>query len=166
MPWCPKCKSEYEEGIPCCNDCDVPLVEYLDEEKTKGTEAFETSGNYVWTFFKNVADYEVDIIESILKEEGIPIFKKQRETGGYLQVTADRSVYGIDLFVPSDKLDAAHEIIDGQSKNDVNIEYIDEINYTKKRREMVKIILWIFFIPSIISAIIALVLNLINIITR
>lgn len=29
MPWCPKCKCEYVEGIKECADCKVPLVEEL-----------------------------------------------------------------------------------------------------------------------------------------
>lgn len=31
MPWCPKCKNEYREGITTCSDCNVPLVEDLNE---------------------------------------------------------------------------------------------------------------------------------------
>lgn len=31
MPWCPKCKNEYREGILQCAECKVPLVESLDE---------------------------------------------------------------------------------------------------------------------------------------
>ena len=27
MPWCPKCKCEYKEGITECADCKVPLVD-------------------------------------------------------------------------------------------------------------------------------------------
>lgn len=30
MPWCPKCKSEYREGITECADCKVALVEELE----------------------------------------------------------------------------------------------------------------------------------------
>lgn len=35
MPWCPKCKSEYVEGMTECADCKVPLVKDLpvDEEE-------------------------------------------------------------------------------------------------------------------------------------
>lgn len=29
MPWCPKCKNEYREGITVCADCNVELVEDL-----------------------------------------------------------------------------------------------------------------------------------------
>lgn len=31
MPWCPQCKTEYQEGYTVCSDCKVPLVEKLDE---------------------------------------------------------------------------------------------------------------------------------------
>lgn len=32
MPWCPKCKSEYREGITECADCKVPLMDELPPE--------------------------------------------------------------------------------------------------------------------------------------
>lgn len=32
MPWCPKCKNEYIEGIKTCVDCGVELVDELPEE--------------------------------------------------------------------------------------------------------------------------------------
>ena len=32
MPWCPKCKNEYIAGITICKDCNVPLVESLDDD--------------------------------------------------------------------------------------------------------------------------------------
>ena len=31
MPWCPKCKNEYYEGIKVCADCGTELVESLEE---------------------------------------------------------------------------------------------------------------------------------------
>lgn len=33
MPFCPKCKYEYKEGILECSDCKIPLVDYLTDEK-------------------------------------------------------------------------------------------------------------------------------------
>lgn len=35
MPWCPKCKNEYREGIKVCADCGMELVETL--ERTEGS---------------------------------------------------------------------------------------------------------------------------------
>lgn len=34
MPFCPKCKCEYREGIKVCADCGVELVDVLEKEKT------------------------------------------------------------------------------------------------------------------------------------
>lgn len=31
MPWCPKCKNEYREGIAVCTDCGCELVDSLEE---------------------------------------------------------------------------------------------------------------------------------------
>lgn len=33
MPWCPQCKTEYQEGFTECKDCKIPLVEELDEQE-------------------------------------------------------------------------------------------------------------------------------------
>lgn len=32
MPWCPKCKQEYQHGITTCPDCNEPLVDSLEPE--------------------------------------------------------------------------------------------------------------------------------------
>lgn len=36
MPWCPKCKNEYIEGIRTCVDCGIDLVDELPEETDPG----------------------------------------------------------------------------------------------------------------------------------
>lgn len=33
MPWCPICKNEYREGIKLCAECQVELVDHLEDEK-------------------------------------------------------------------------------------------------------------------------------------
>lgn len=38
MPWCPKCKEEYKEGIFVCPDCKVDLVDNLENEKNAENE--------------------------------------------------------------------------------------------------------------------------------
>lgn len=43
MPWCPKCKNEYVEGIRKCTDCGLELVESLEEEKRT-----DTGDNPMW----------------------------------------------------------------------------------------------------------------------
>ncbi len=40
MPWCPNCKTEYQEGIEVCSDCGATLVDELPDEKEKAVVAF------------------------------------------------------------------------------------------------------------------------------
>ena len=40
MPWCPKCKTEYQEGIEVCADCGTPLVDELPDEEEMRVVAF------------------------------------------------------------------------------------------------------------------------------
>lgn len=41
MPWCPKCKSEYKEGVTVCSDCGCELVS--DEKEKKKPVIFGTA---------------------------------------------------------------------------------------------------------------------------
>ena len=43
MPYCPKCKAEYREGITECADCHVPLVDSLPEEAKLESGEIENS---------------------------------------------------------------------------------------------------------------------------
>ena len=38
MPWCPKCKCEYKDGITECADCKIPLVDELPEEEAEAVQ--------------------------------------------------------------------------------------------------------------------------------
>lgn len=40
MPWCPNCRTEYEEGVEVCADCGAALVDELPEEKTLAAVAY------------------------------------------------------------------------------------------------------------------------------
>ena len=41
MPWCPKCKCEYKEGITECADCKVPLVDELPVDEPTEEVSFQ-----------------------------------------------------------------------------------------------------------------------------
>ena len=38
MPWCPICKNEYRAGIKLCAECQVELVDHLEEEEERDDE--------------------------------------------------------------------------------------------------------------------------------
>ena len=35
MPWCPNCKTEYQDGYTVCSDCGSTLVESLEQAATE-----------------------------------------------------------------------------------------------------------------------------------
>jgi hypothetical protein len=53
MPWCPKCRNEYVEGVKVCADCGTPLVEKeTDLNFDIYTDVYDEYGN-----FGNVEDF-------------------------------------------------------------------------------------------------------------
>ncbi len=56
MPWCPKCKNEYREGITVCADCGTPLVDDFVEEIVK-EEVFSTPVEELAERFKAFLEY-------------------------------------------------------------------------------------------------------------
>lgn len=41
MPWCPVCRNEYREGIKLCAECQVELVDHLEDEQNADLEEQE-----------------------------------------------------------------------------------------------------------------------------
>jgi len=116
-----------------------------------------------WALIKNVGDeQEADLVESILREEGIPILKKHKEVGGFTQVYMGMSRYGIDLFVPEDAVSLAEglldsEIIDKLEETDNEELAKAEKKYQVKRRSIVWIILIYLFLPVVASIILDII---------
>ncbi|MBI5116863.1 DUF2007 domain-containing protein [Candidatus Poribacteria bacterium] len=65
-PFCPNCRSEYEQEVERCSECDSPLVEQLAPENPDAepriplVEVYEASG-----------DREALVIKGLLESEGI-----------------------------------------------------------------------------------------------
>lgn len=107
MSWCSKCKAEYIDGVTRCGDCDVELI----DEKSE-TEEDIVNKPVDWALLKNFSESETYVIETLLKEEGIPVLKRRRGVGGYLKVSAGMSIFGVDIYVPSEELNRAKELLE------------------------------------------------------
>lgn len=86
MPWCPKCKEEYREGIAVCAECGEVLVEALEEdvederceaaaEETAGEEGMpdveetdDEPADYDWDEEKSAAEKDEDIQDGEMEE--------------------------------------------------------------------------------------------------
>lgn len=112
-----------------------------------------------WALVRNVADeQEAVMVESILGAEGIPMQRKHKENGGYLEIYMGMSLYGIDLFVPENAVELAKGLLDSElidmPEETGNEEVVKEAEkYEVKRRSVVWIILLYLFLP-VVAAII------------
>lgn len=88
MPFCPKCRVEYVEGVKSCEECNVDLVATL-------PQALEESGRdmdlvEVW---RTQGEVEAQLIASLLESHGI----KSMFSGESLRLTHGLTVDGLAL---------------------------------------------------------------------
>ena len=69
MPFCPKCRDEFQDWVKRCPDCDLPLVEKLAEDKLPPEHKF------VKVYSTPKRD-EIALIKSILNGNKIPYYIK------------------------------------------------------------------------------------------
>jgi len=115
MPFCPKCKYEYEENIESCSDCGTKLVDQLEKEPA---EEYDNPA-----FLTNVADeIQASIIISKLSTYDVPVMKNYKESGSFMAVYMGNTIFGIDLYVPSKLLSLAKEALE-EDPSDNNDEF-------------------------------------------
>lgn len=111
MPWCPKCRNEYQKGIKECADCGAPLVSKTgksepDRDKTvtplKGGEVFLCSLS---------GPVEISYITSVLDEEKIPYWMTDSDPGLSMEALMGSSFLGKDIYVGREDLKRAEEIV-------------------------------------------------------
>lgn len=114
MPWCPKCRSEYREGYFVCNSCSEQLVDELplDEIVEYNQPRFKYDPPEFLISLKN--GREADVVESLLTAHQIPVIKKYRYAGAYLEIYMGATVYGVDIYVPAQLLQEAKAILDSE----------------------------------------------------
>lgn len=169
MPWCPKCRIEYEDWVKTCSDCGEELVKDLlpESEPKKETEYDKEA------FLATVPDdIHADLTETLLKAYGIPVHRRYKEAGAYMQIYMGMARFGVDLYVPSKLLQQARDIIESHpveteadKSEDTALEELEGF-YQRKRRTRTWIILLILFIPVLLAIITGFIYALIEYLSK
>ena len=56
-------------------------------------------------------NYELTVIEGILKNNSIPYILKDKESGAYMKIISGFSLYGTEIYVEKNDLEKANELI-------------------------------------------------------
>jgi hypothetical protein len=59
----------------------------------------------------NLNTIEAEIITAKLKSYGIPVLKKSKGSGEIMEIYTGVNLYGIDIYVPSDLIELAKELM-------------------------------------------------------
>lgn len=73
-------------------------------------------------------DVEKNLLCGILEEEKIPYLLKDRGSGEAVRILSGFSVFGSDIFVPTELLEKAQELLDAYRNGEVVEEALDEID--------------------------------------
>jgi hypothetical protein len=108
MPYCPKCKTEYNTGIEKCSDCDLPLVEELPEESPE-----ETPGEINYKLLRNLPSrLYAEMLKESLQNSGIYSIIKGDDIGIMLGSYSTTSLVEVSLWVPEEDWERANQIAD------------------------------------------------------
>lgn len=104
--WCPKCKSEYREGITECPVCKTPLAETLE---TDGEGDGERAEQALLMAFQDRD--ELNLTTGLLDAAGIPYLLREPGGGEVLRITTGSNLMGTEIYVDSRCLRYALQLV-------------------------------------------------------
>lgn len=97
MPFCPCCRTEYDDGYSLCAGCGACLVDSLPAEPEKEPVRYVSMKRMF--LLSTPGSIESAMIVDVLSQHGIRAFTQQKETGNYLNIYSGFSAYSEDLYV-------------------------------------------------------------------
>jgi len=107
--FCPQCRAEYREGFFRCSDCDIPLVDQLQADRSVADRrpGFETDHPELVVLQTFSTVIEADLAKSALESVGIDSMVRSDNKGGETLAFSR----GVELLVRADDVTAANDML-------------------------------------------------------
>ena len=96
---CPKCNSEFVEGVTTCSDCEISLVDFIPDSNHNVQNPLDDV--HFISVYNPINSQEVSLIKMIMEREEIPYYIKNDRLHGAVLF----SIQGpgkMELFVPEE----------------------------------------------------------------
>jgi len=111
MPFCPKCKYEYVNGIEKCPDCDEELVFMLPTEFPPSHPEFFNTTDEVVTVFTAKDAIEAEIVRGLLESAGIHCYATPEVTRWARGASMLGGLNSLDIMVLESQASEAQAVI-------------------------------------------------------
>ena len=115
MPFCPKCRYEYNLGVQTCPDCETQLVDSLQSEDERPSSGVFVNGAGSDARFVPLPNLPgkvyAEMVKGALEERGIPCYIHHQGGGGIMRVSGTGlPATSVELYVPEDRYEECVEI--------------------------------------------------------